>query len=67
MSSCLKCNKTLSTDEVGLYKKMISRMAEDFLCKECLAEKIGCSVGYLDKKIARFKQDGCLLFDLSQK
>ena len=63
-SRCKKCQKVLSMNEVGLYKKMISRMAEDFSCKECLAEELECSTAYLDKKIAQFISQRCMLFDL---
>ena len=51
-------------DEIGLNKKMVSRMAEEFWCKDCLAEEYKCSTHYLDRKIAQFKAQGCLLFDL---
>ena len=53
-------------DEIGLHKKMISRMAEEFFCKDCLAEHFKCSVDYLNKKITQFKAQGCLLFDLDE-
>lgn len=61
---CINCGTTLTMNEVGLYKKMINRMVEEFLCKKCLAERIKCSTEYLDVKIAQFKAQGCLLFDL---
>ncbi|MBE6762501.1 MAG: hypothetical protein E7551_09515 [Ruminococcaceae bacterium] len=63
---CKKCGSKLSMDEIGLYKKMVSRMAEEFLCKDCLAEHFKCSVDYLNKKITQFKAQGCLLFDLDE-
>lgn len=59
---CQSCSAVLTGDDVGLYKKMISRGAEEFLCKHCLAETLNCSEEYLDRKIKRFKEDGCLLF-----
>ena len=61
---CKNCKKVLSMNEIGLYKKMISRMAEEFSCKECLAVELKCSTTYLDKKIAQFISQRCLLFDL---
>ena len=61
---CINCGRVLTMDETGLYKKMISRMAEEFLCKECLACEIKCSTEYLEGKIAQFKAQRCLLFDL---
>ncbi len=61
---CKKCGRILTMDEIGLNKKMVSRMAEEFWCKDCLAEEYKCSTHYLDRKIAQFKAQGCLLFDL---
>ena len=61
---CKKCGRILTMDEIGLNKKMVSRMVEEFWCKECLAEEYKCSTHYLDRKIAQFKAQGCLLFDL---
>ncbi len=63
---CVNCGSALTMNEVGLYKKMINRMAEEFLCKECLANELNCSTEYLDKKIEQFKAQGCLLFDLEE-
>ena len=63
---CKKCGVKLSMDEIGLHKKMVSRMAEEFFCKDCLANHFKCSVEYLNKKITQFKAQGCLLFDLDE-
>ena len=63
---CVNCGSALTMNEVGLYKKIINRMAEEILCKECLAAYLKCSTEYLDKKIEQFKAQGCLLFDLEE-
>ena len=63
---CKNCGSILSMNEVGLYKKMINRMAEEFLCKKCLADRLKCSTEYLDTNITQFKAQGCLLFDLDE-
>ena len=63
---CVNCGSALTMNEVGLYKKIINRMAEEILCKECLAAYLKCSTEYLDMKIVQFKAQGCLLFDLDE-
>lgn len=62
MSTCIKCNKILTGDEIGVYKKLVNRMAEQFLCKACLAEEFGVKEELIDAKIKQFKKIGCLLF-----
>lgn len=62
MSVCMQCEKTLTFNEVGVYKKFISRNAKQFLCKDCLAEKLKISPEFIDKKIEQFKLQGCSLF-----
>ena len=62
MSYCLKCGRELTYDEIAVYKKMVSRISAEFLCKICLAERFDLSVEFIDKKIEQFKSQGCLLF-----
>lgn len=62
MSKCLKCGKTLTFDEMGLYKKLINRGATEFTCKKCLAEYLRVTEETLDGKIEQFRRDGCTLF-----
>lgn len=59
---CLKCEKKLSFNEIGLYRKMVNRGAEEFLCISCLAEKFKISEDDLQKKIEYFRKSGCTLF-----
>ena len=62
MSYCLKCGRELTYDEIAVYKKMVSRISAEFMCKICLAERFDLSVEFIDMKIEQFKSQGCLLF-----
>ena len=39
---CKECNSRLSSDEKAIYMKLIDRTATEFLCLDCLGEKLGC-------------------------
>ena len=52
MSYCLKCGRELTYDEIAVYKKMVSRISAEFMCKICLAERFDLSVEFIDKKLA---------------
>lgn len=62
MSVCVKCGKTLTYNEIGAYRKFVNRGGKDFLCKECLAKRLGISLERIDQKIEEFKLQGCTLF-----
>ncbi len=62
MSSCKKCGKELSGNDIGLTKKLINRGSTDFLCINCIAEKFDCTKELLEEKIRQFKESGCTLF-----
>ncbi len=62
MAQCIRCFKNLSADEIAIYRRLIHRGAQTFLCRECLADKLGCGVEKIDEKIAHFKEIGCTLF-----
>lgn len=62
-SHCAACGETLGRDDVGLYKKLLCRWAEEgFLCKACIGRELKCDTALLDAKIEQFRQAGCLLF-----
>lgn len=61
-SKCMQCNKILTYNEIGAYKKFINRGSREFLCKVCLAEKLGITVEDIDIKIEQFRLQGCTLF-----
>ena len=60
--NCSKCGKSLETDDIGIFKKMIDREAKACFCKSCLAKYLSCDIEVINRKINQFKLDGCLLF-----
>ena len=61
-SVCKKCGEVLSSDEIALYRRLIYRDAEEYLCIGCLAKEMKVTVPDLEAKIAHFKEIGCTLF-----
>ena len=59
---CKQCGRVLRRDEIGLYRRLVNRGAEEFLCIDCLSARIGCPKELLHEKIEHFKSIGCTLF-----
>ena len=62
MTCCKKCEKPLLCDEIAIYRRLIHRDAQEYLCKKCLADELGVQEAEIDKKIEHFKSIGCTLF-----
>ena len=62
MAQCFQCGVQLTADEIAVYRKMVNREADEFLCKTCLARYFDVPVEKIDQKIQQFKRIGCLLF-----
>lgn len=62
MSCCKKCGRELTSDEVAIYKRLVSRGATEFLCADCLAEHFECDKSLILERIEYFKKMGCTLF-----
>ncbi len=62
MIKCRKCSQELTRDEVGLYRKIVAREAESFLCIPCLADKFAVPEKDLWEMVERFRRAGCQLF-----
>lgn len=62
MNCCIECGKNLTYNEVGIYKKLINRDSNEFMCKKCLAEMLKVPETVINKKIDDFKRMGCTLF-----
>lgn len=64
METCRLCGKELTQDETGAYRKLINRgaKAEDFLCREHLADWLGVTPETIDRKVEQFRRAGCTLF-----
>ena len=67
MAVCRQCERSLTGDEISVYRKLVNREAVSFLCKTCLAEYFGVSEAKIDEKIRQFKRNGCLLFNLEHE
>ena len=60
---CLSCGKALTVYDIGFYKKLVNRGAqEDFLCIPCTAEHFRITEETAWEMIRRFQNTGCLLF-----
>lgn len=59
---CMQCQKELSHNDIGAYKKFVNRGADRYLCIGCLAGHFGISAAQIEEKIAYFKAQGCTLF-----
>ncbi len=62
MTNCEKCKKVLSVNEIGLYKRLINRGADSFMCITCLSKYFGCTEELLREKIVHYRNQGCTLF-----
>lgn len=62
MHKCIKCGRELKSDEIGLYKKLVNRGAQKYMCIDCTAEYFDVSVGALEEKIEQYRAMGCSLF-----
>lgn len=60
---CMKCGKTLISDEIGLHKKLLGRMSQQYLCIDCCAEHFKVTRSLLEYKIEEYKSMGCKLFE----
>ena len=60
---CYQCDSTLTGDEISLYKKLVSRGAEKYLCLSCLSGRLKVSEERLKHIIAYYHRTGeCALF-----
>ncbi|MEN1986373.1 MULTISPECIES: hypothetical protein [Paenibacillus] len=60
---CTSCSVPLSSDDVGIYIKLVSRAAQQFLCIDCLGVKLNCGREPIEKLIRYFRESGnCALF-----
>jgi len=60
---CINCGKLLFRLDKALHRKLISRGAEEFMCKHCLAEYFHTTEAHLDELAEYYRKEGCTLFD----
>ena len=61
--TCKQCGAKLQSDDIAIYKKMVLRTADEFLCIDCLAKYFNVSREAIEDKIRYFRESGiCALF-----
>lgn len=61
--TCRQCGASLGTDDIAIYRKLVFRAAEDFLCIDCLADYFKCPRAEIEKRIRYYRESGeCSLF-----
>ncbi len=58
---CVQCKRETSALDRGMYRKFVSRTAEEFLCLHCLAEKLKIPEEIFREK-AKYLSKNCALF-----
>ena len=61
--TCTRCGKAMTSDEVGLYRKLYNRIGTQYICIDCIATDLEVSRELLEQKIVEFKAMGCTLFE----
>ncbi|HBF14839.1 MAG TPA: hypothetical protein DDW30_03995 [Clostridiales bacterium] len=59
---CEACGKPIDSIDIGAYRKLMDKSAKAFLCRECLAARLGWTREYLDGVILMYRKRGCTLF-----
>lgn len=59
---CYRCGAHLDSYDIGCHKKLINRGDTEYLCRSCLAERLGWKREEIDALIPRFQAQGCMLF-----
>lgn len=60
---CFKCGKRLESDAIPIYKKLVNRGAEEFMCIDCLSEYMNIPRSAIEALIDYYTESGtCALF-----
>ena len=63
LKTCLRCGKEILGDESAIYRKLINKLAENFLCIPCLAIHFNCKESYIHDLIKHYRESGtCAMF-----
>ena len=61
--TCKKCGASLYDDDISIFRKLVDRGADEFLCIDCLAVRFGCTRGAIEDLIRYYRESGqCTLF-----
>jgi predicted RNA-binding Zn-ribbon protein involved in translation (DUF1610 family) len=61
--NCVTCGRELTSDEIGLSKKLINRGTTQFKCAACLAAYYQIRQERLRELIEQYRAQGCTLFE----
>ncbi len=60
---CIRCEEVLTADDIALFRKLICREAEEYMCISCMAEDFGMPRQKLDDLVDYYHRTGvCCLF-----
>jgi len=63
LKDCLNCGKEILGDESAIYRKLINKLAEKYLCIPCLAIHLNCEEAYIHNLIKHYRESGiCAMF-----
>jgi hypothetical protein len=63
MKACLHCGKEILGDESAIYRKLVNKLAEEFLCIPCLAVYFNCAQARIRDLIRFYRESGtCAMF-----
>ena len=59
----MRCENRLTADEIALYRKLVFRNADEYLCMDCLAKHFDVGREKLERIVAYYHRTGlCSLF-----
>lgn len=61
--TCKKCGAPLLADDIAIYRKLVTRNAEEFFCIDCLADYFRVPRKAIEERIRYYRESGtCTLF-----
>ncbi len=61
--TCKECEAGLLDDDIAIYRKLVHRGAEEFLCIDCLGKQLGSTREKIERLIQYYRESGqCTLF-----
>ena len=57
-NTCKQCGAPLGGDDIAIYRKLVHRGAQEFLCIDCLAAYFQCPRAEIEKRIRWYRESG---------
>ena len=57
-STCYKCGAMLGGDVIAIYRKLVTRNADEFLCSDCLADFYKTTRQAIEERIDYYRKSG---------